>query len=184
MQSCSICSKIKDDDDMLRGKAGAQSHICMDCHLQNKAYTTLRSEIYKEALTDTLMDDAIIKLNFRDFISTLSAAIIKKTINEAFSCQQAATLLGVKRAGLQMRIATLGITDKAAKDVKKKSPGVIKNTARSGWCVQITIKLDKIRLGSYATKEEANAVYMAAKRNKDLYTGDRERFLEEILEYV
>lgn len=190
MALCLICYQTKKDEDMLVDKSRSDgiATTCADCKAGVRRNAEKRKKIYREALA-RIAARADINLPIKELLRLIEREILEDAImaSDGVVCETS-RLLGSKRSGISMKLASHGISNKITNEIaphldkfKSISTGVSWHAPKSKWRASIIIDNDKIILGLFKTQRQATEMYQIAKANKGSYNKDKEEFAAFIL---
>ena len=190
MPFCSICDKERNKLEMMRDKEQPDGigTVCVFCRDERNRLKHLRLQVYDDSLSEmaTLANkDMSVKEMLKMFEKIVFAMCVKQTESVA----EMARVLGIERSTLSMKIAAANMQIKNGAIIERSeadylSGRLFKRTKEKGivWRARISIQSDRLFLGKFGSKAEADHVYRLAHYHQDKYQrNDRAGFINMIL---
>lgn len=179
--TCSICDRIVDADDMIAGK-----DYCVLCRDLAREWKQKRKETYSIALAglvDRLSDD------LPDALQQIEREILIIAARRSTSARDLARMMGMRRTTALGRLRSMGINQfSVAKISPEEKPeievgwspvsmGVKWDNDAQMFIAAINIKGEKVYLGSFQVKKQAEEIYRLARIFKTHFDGNVQKFV-------
>lgn len=189
MPFCSLCDKERHKQEMLKDKRQPDGigTVCVFCRDERNRLRQLRLFAYEDSLSQMMeMEDK--DLDIKELLKVFEKKVIANCVKYSESVAETARVLGIARSTLAMKFSNSNemVINKTVvekhpregdwKDGKRKRKGEL-------WRARIVLKCDRIFLGKFDTKDEADHVYRTAHLHQNKYQrNDRAGFISMVLE--
>jgi hypothetical protein len=179
--TCSICDRIVDADEMIAGK-----DYCVLCRDLAREWKKQRKETYSIAfgsLVDRLSD------NLPEALQQIEREILIVAAKRSSSARNLARMMGMRRTTALGRLRSLGINQFSVASFSPSqqpelsaswspvSMGVSWDNDAEMFIAAINIKGEKVYLGSFQVKKQAEEIYRLARICKTHFDGNVQKFI-------